>query len=100
MILGVWLVIGGCGERVQFIKEGEMGGVMVYVYKGTDGHLLTPQRTEAFNKIHEYCPQGYHIVREGQAPDRKRVIEGVINPEVLVEKRWGIRFRCRGNNVK
>lgn len=67
----------------------------MYSYKGTDGYLSTPLRAEAFEKMAEVCRNGFDIVREGPVESRGRVVEGMINSEIVREDRWGIRFQCR-----
>ena len=38
------LVWGGCGDGLQLIREGNRAGVVQYMYKGKDGHVVTPLR--------------------------------------------------------
>ncbi len=94
LILGINGLVG-CSEGVEFIREGDQGGVMIYRYKGDRGHLLSPARPQALKKINFVCPNGYRIVKEGETSNRQRVIEGITGPEIVVERRWGIRFQCR-----
>ena len=88
--------LGGCGGGVQIIQESPMSGVATYVYKGNDAHLSASKRTEAFEKIREFCRGTYRVVREGKTRDRQRVVEGMGGSEVFTEHRWGIRFHCEG----
>ena len=85
----------GCGEGVEFIREGDQGGVMLYSYQGDRGHLHSPGRPKAMEKIQFVCPNGHRIVQEGETSNRQRMIEGMTGPEIVVERRWGIRFQCR-----
>jgi hypothetical protein len=87
--------LGGCGEGVDFIREGDQGGVILYSYADGRDPSLSPGRPKAMEKIHFVCPNGHRIVKEGETSNRRRVIEGMTGPETVVERRWGIRFQCR-----
>lgn len=76
------------------IPEGDRGGVMTYLYKGSEGQMLTPRRGEAFQKIREFCRGPFDLVKEGKTKGRQRVVEGVGGTDIIVENWWGIRFRC------
>ena len=92
IVFGVFLV--GCGDGLQMVREGDRTGVMTYLYKGTDGHMLTHKRGEAFQKIRDFCGGSFDVVREGQTKGRRHVVEGVGGTDIIVENWWGIRFRC------
>ena len=77
------------------IQEGNRTGVMTYLYKGNNGHMLTPRRTEAFQEIRKFCQSPFDVIREGKTKGRQRVVEGVVTSDIVVEDRWGIRFQCR-----
>ena len=94
LIVALGVVTGGCGGGVEVIRESQDSGVVRYLYKGNDGHLYTSKRTEAFDKIREFCRGPYQVLKEGQTQGRQRVIEGVGGAEVVTEDWWGIRFQC------
>ena len=77
------------------IQEGNRAGVMTYLYKGNNGHMLTPMRAEAFQEIRKFCQSPFEVVREGKTKGRQRVVEGVVGSDIVVEDWWGIRFQCR-----
>ena len=77
------------------VHEGGRGGVMTYLYKGSNGHLVTPLRAEAFRKIREFCRGQFDVVQEGKTKGRQRVVENVWGSDIIVENWWGIRFQCR-----
>ena len=89
------LFLTGCSDGVHLIREGDRTGVMTYVYKGGDGHMVTPKRSEAFEKIREFCGGPFNVVQEGKTKGRQRVVEGVAGSDVIVEDWWGIRFQCQ-----
>ncbi len=89
------LLWGGCGDGLQLIREGNQAGVVRYMYKGKDGHVVTPLRAEAFEKSDDFCGGPYQVIIEGETRGRRRVVEGLGGSEVLVEKWWGIRFKCK-----
>ena len=93
-VVAMGFVMGGCGGGVQVIRESPDSGVVRYLYKGNDGHLSTSKRTEAFDKIREFCRGPYQVLKEGQTKGRQRVVEGMGGTEVVTEDWWGIRFQC------
>jgi hypothetical protein len=76
------------------VPEGEGTGVMMYLYKGTEGQMFTPRRREAFQAIREFCHGPFDVVKEGPTKGRQRVVEGVGGSDIIVENWWGIRFQC------
>ncbi len=84
----------GCGGGVQVIRESPESGVARYVYKGKEGHLRTPRRLEALERIRELCRGSYQVLKEGKTKGRQRVVEGMGGTEVMTEDWWGIRFQC------
>ena len=94
LIVAMGFVMGGCGGGVQVIRESPDSGVVRYLYKGNDGHLSTSKRTEAFDKIREFCRGPYQVLKEGKTKGRQRVVEGMGGAEVVTEDWWGVRFQC------
>jgi len=93
-----FLIIGfltGCGEGVQVIRESDNSGVVRYIYKKYQGHLVTPRRAKAMEEAKKFCKGPVKILREGPTQSRKRVVEGIGGGDVIEEKWWGIRFQCQ-----
>jgi len=87
----------GCGEGVRMVQESTNGGVVVYPFKGEQGHLLSTFRKDAMRMIEERCPTGHTIIREGETKGRSR-LAGPIQAgggEIVQERRWGIQFECK-----
>ncbi|MGB0911076.1 MAG: hypothetical protein ACPGYT_12000 [Nitrospirales bacterium] len=96
--LGV-IVVGAstmmsCGAGVLLQTEGE-GGVVQYLYQERTGHLLSPNRTSALQRVTQYCGGRYTMMQEGPTRGRRRVVQGVAGDEVIAENWWGIRFMCQ-----
>ncbi len=87
-----WAIFG-CGTAVVLQQEGE-GGVVKYLYQERTGHVLSSNRTSALNEIGKHCEGPYTIVKEGPTKGRRRVIQGVVGTDVVLEHWWGIRFVC------
>ena len=100
LILTLGVVTGGCGGGVQVIREGPDSGVVRYLYKGSDGHLYTSKRAEAFDQIREFCDGPYQVLKEGKTQGRQRVVEGMGGAEVVTENWWGIRFQCTKETMR
>lgn len=96
LLLLLFLVPAGCGERATLIQESDRGGVVVYPFKGEQGAMLSSFRKDALAIMKEKCGGAYSIIREGETKGRVRVaspIEGA--QEAIQERRWGIQFQCR-----
>lgn len=94
-LLGIALVMGGCGEGAKLVQVTATGGVVTYPFKG-DSHLVSSFRSDAFQLIDKQCAGAYSIVREGEAKGRSRIAGPVQGAEeVIRERRWGIEFRCK-----
>ena len=90
------LLLAGCAEGAKLAQDNEDGGIVTYPFKGEQGAMLSPYRTEALAMIREKCQGAYSIIREGEAKGRARVagaVEG--GQEIVRERRWGIDFRCK-----
>lgn len=94
------LLIAACAEGVKLVSEtgnGEAGsgGIVIYPYRGGNGYLTSPLRSDALRLIEQRCTGGYSIVREGEAKGRSRTVENAAGTEVISEKRWALQFRCK-----
>jgi hypothetical protein len=88
-------LLTGCGEGAKLISDTGHGGVVTYPYRGENGHLLSPLRTDALKLVEQRCALGYTIVREGETKGRTRMVENAAGTEAISEKRWAIQFLCR-----
>ena len=96
LLLLLFLLPAGCGERATLIQESDRGGVVVYPFKGEQGAMLSPFRKDALAIMKEKCGGTYSIIREGETKGRVRVtspVEGA--QEAVQERRWGIQFQCK-----
>jgi hypothetical protein len=89
------LCLVGCGSSVLLDPEGYHGGVVRYHYKQHQSPMLSSNRSEAFQKMREFCGGPYTIIKEGPTQGRKRVTQGFGPEEVIMEEWWGIRFTCK-----
>ena len=90
------LLVTGCVEGAKLAHRSEDGGVVTYPFKGDQGHMLSSFRKDALSLMKDTCGGSYQIVREGEAKGRARVVGGIeAGQEVVVERRWGIEFRCK-----
>ncbi|MGQ0811471.1 MAG: hypothetical protein ACT4OO_09645 [Nitrospiraceae bacterium] len=95
-VLACLALLHGCAEGAKLLQETEQGGIVVYSYKGEQGHMVSSFRNEAIKLIQEQCAGQYMIVREGEAKGRTRVSAVVQGTEEIVrERRWGIQFQCK-----
>jgi hypothetical protein len=90
------LAVAACAEGAKIIQDGDGGGVVVYPFKGEQGHMLSSFRKDALTLMQQKCGGAYTIVREGETKGRANVAGGVQGgQEIVQERRWGIEFRCK-----
>jgi hypothetical protein len=95
-VIAACLAVVGCADGAKLIQDGDNGGVVVYPFKGEQGHMLSSFRKDALSLIQQKCGGAYMIVREGETKSRARVAGAVQGgQEVVQERRWGIEFRCK-----
>jgi hypothetical protein len=95
--LVVGLGCGGCSIGATLLRETPTGGVVTYSFKDErGGPLHSPYRKRAFELIEKKCPQGYRMVREGEARSSGTGLgrqEGT--EDEPIGRRWGIQFECK-----
>jgi hypothetical protein len=96
VVVATCLAVAGCAEGAKLIQERDDGGVVVYPFKGEQGHMLSSFRKDALSLMQQKCGGVYTIVREGETKGRERVAGAVQgSQEIVQERRWGIEFRCK-----
>jgi hypothetical protein len=94
-VLAAIMLFAGCADGAKLIQNRDDGGVVVYPFKGEQGHMLSSFRKDALALMQERCGGPYTIVREGETKGRARIAGPVQGgQEVVQERRWGIEFRC------
>ncbi len=90
-------VCSGCSIGATLVKETPNGGIVTYSFKNErGGPLLSPYRKRAFELMEKKCPQGYRLVREGEAQgygSGPGIQEGM--EDEPIGRRWGIQFECK-----
>ncbi|HXX74224.1 MAG TPA: hypothetical protein VEI50_03790 [Nitrospiraceae bacterium] len=95
-IIAACLAVVGCADGAKIVQDRDDGGVVVYPFKGEQGHLLSSFRKDALSLMQQKCGGAYTIVREGETKSRSQVAETVRgSQEMIQERRWGIEFRCK-----
>lgn len=89
------LAFVSCGETVRLVQTSPSGGVVTYPLQPGKSHLASPLRGEALQRMSQHCAGGYAIIKEGEAKSRTRVQEGIGGEEIIVQRRWGLQFRCQ-----
>lgn len=89
------LAFVSCGETVRLVQTSPSGGVVTYPLQPGKSHLASPLRGDALQRMSRHCAGGYVIIKEGEAKSRTRVQEGIGGEEIIVQRRWGLQFRCQ-----
>ncbi len=86
----------GCAQGgAQLIQDNDSGGVVAYLYRDDRGGPMGSRyRNDAIEIMKLRCPQGYTVVKEGEA----RGLSGVSSIEGAEDqgsRRWAFQFRCK-----
>jgi hypothetical protein len=96
-MLATVLMCGGCSIGATLVKETPDGGVVTYSFKDErGGPMLSPYRKRALELMENKCPQGYRMIREGEARGYGTGAgfqEGT--EDESIGRRWGIQFECK-----
>lgn len=96
VLVAAYLMAAGCADGAKMMQDTDEGGVVVYPFKGEQGHMLSSFRKDALSLMQQKCGGAYTIVREGETKGRTRVAGAVQGSQEMVqERRWGIEFRCK-----
>ncbi|HXF92117.1 MAG TPA: hypothetical protein VNK46_05120 [Nitrospiraceae bacterium] len=95
-LVAAW-ISHGCSIGATLVKETPNGGIVTYSFKNErGGPLLSPYRKRAFELMEKRCPQGYRLLREGEARgygSGPGLQEGT--EDEPIGRRWGIQFECK-----
>lgn len=91
----VALAYASCGETVKLVQTNASGGLVTYPLKSGESHLTSPFRREALERIRQYCTGNYILVKEGETKGWVRIQQGIGGDETIVQRRWGLKFRCQ-----
>ena len=96
-VLVLLLLMFGCSQAVQMIREDSTGGVVAYSFRDDrGGPVLSRYRKEAFARVERKCPRGFRIIREGETRGYTSMLgtfEGT--EDESIGRKWGIQFECK-----
>ena len=94
------LLCAGCGTTARLVQATGDGGVVTYGFTTLRTHLASDDRREALKLIDRYCRGPYTIIQEGEAKSWSGQVEGMAGQDVVTQRRWGIRFKCKDGSAK
>ncbi|WP_447977107.1 hypothetical protein [Candidatus Nitrospira bockiana] len=84
----------GCAQGARLVQDNEAGGIVMFLYQeDRGGPAFSKYRAQAFEIMKLKCPDGYTIVKEGEA--RGGAISSIEGREDQVTRRWAFQFRCK-----
>jgi hypothetical protein len=101
VLVGLSLLLAGCGSNVEIVNETPLGGTVVYPYIEEQDVLTSQERKDAIRLLSEKCPAGFRISHEGevsridQGVDRAWMGQISRDGQVSRERRWAILFTCK-----
>jgi len=93
-ILCVALTICSCGHEASLARETATGGLVTWSVQSDGDILSSAGRRDALRLIKSKCPQGSHIVREGEVPKVSATADRHWRGQMGTDRIWGIQFTC------
>lgn len=94
MLLGLVLLLGGCGHEASMTRESETGGLVTWSVQSEGDILSSAGRRDALRLIKNKCPHGSRIVREGEIPKVSQTADRHWRGQMGTDRIWGIQFTC------
>lgn len=86
--------IYGCGQEASLTRETPTGGLVTWSVQSDGDILSSAGRRDALRLIKEKCPQGHHILREGEVPKVSQTADRHWRGQMGTDRIWGIQFAC------
>lgn len=85
----------GCAHGgAWLVQDDESGGVVTYLYRDDQGGPMGSRyRNDALEIMKLRCPEGYTVVREGEAKG-SQALSGR-DTDDHIRRRWAFQFRCK-----
>lgn len=93
-ILFLALSICSCGHEASLARETATGGLVTWSVQSDGDILSSAGRRDALRLIKSKCPQGSHIVREGEVPKVSQTADRHWRGQMGTDRIWGIQFTC------
>ena len=86
--------LSGCGHDARLIQDTPTGGLVSYPVQTEADVLSSDGRRDALRRIHDKCPQGSRIVKEGELPKVSQSADRLWRGQMGTDRVWGIQFAC------
>lgn len=93
-LLAVMMLFIGCGHEASLTRETATSGVVTWSVQNDGDILSSAGRRDALRLIKDKCPQGSHIVREGEIPKVSQTADRHWRGQMGTDRIWGIQFTC------
>lgn len=87
--------IAGCGHEASLHRETATGGLATFSFQSESDILSSAGRGEALRIMHEKCPAGAHVDKEGELPKVSKKADRAWGPQIGTDRIWGILFTCK-----
>lgn len=94
LVLSVNFIMLGCGHEASLTRETPIGGLVTWSVQSDGDILSSAGRRDALRLIKEKCPEGSHIVREGEVPKVSQTADRHWRGQMGTDRIWGIQFTC------
>lgn len=89
-------LLAGCSDAVTMMRETDTGGVVTYLFKeDRGGPMGSVHRKRALTLMHEKCPAGYVVLKEGEVQGYGSLSSVEGQEGEMTGRRWGMQFRCK-----
>lgn len=86
--------VHGCGHEASMARETPTGGLVTWSVQSEGDILSSAGRRDALRLIKDKCPQGSHLVREGEIPKVSQTADRHWRGQMGTDRIWGIQFTC------
>lgn len=87
-------MLAGCGQEASLVRETPTGGVVSYSVQNDSDILTSAGRRDAMQMIHQKCPKGSRIIKEGAMPKVSETVDRTWRGQMGSTRLWGIQFTC------
>lgn len=84
----------GCVKEASLVRDTPTGGVVSYEIQRESDVLTSSGRRDAMQIIHEKCPNGSRIMKEGAMPKVSQAADRAWRGQMGTGRLWGIQFTC------
>ena len=84
-----------CSGEAAFHRETPSGGLVAFSVQSEADIFSSAGRRDALHMMHEKCPSGIRIMKEGELPKVSKAADRAWGAQLGTDRLWGIEFICK-----